>query len=51
MRRVLASAVLLAAAFTPVLTAPAAHAEPQWICPWSVSVAYHAVTGEYLCYA
>jgi hypothetical protein len=47
-RRALAAAVLLAAAFTAV---PAAHAEPQWICPWSVSVAYHAVTGEYLCYA
>jgi hypothetical protein len=48
MRRVLAAAVLATAAFA---TMPAAHAEPQWICPWSVSVAYHAVTGEYLCYA
>jgi hypothetical protein len=47
-RRVLASVALLAAATTAV---PAAHADPHWICPWTVSVAYHAVTGEYLCYA
>jgi hypothetical protein len=48
MRRVLVSFGLA----TAFLGGPAAQAaRPQIICPWTVSVVIHTVTGEYLCYA
>jgi hypothetical protein len=52
MRRVLLSlgvAAVLAGGLAPA--AQAAPARPQIICPWSVSVVVHTVTGRYLCYA
>jgi hypothetical protein len=49
-RRLLAAVALTGSVLTGL--APAAHAEPPHVlCPWTVSVLYHDVTGEYLCYA
>jgi len=48
-RRLLAAALLAAAAVG--VSAPAAVAGPQWICPWTVSKAVGDATGHYICYA
>jgi hypothetical protein len=50
MRRALVS-LGLATAFLGGLAPAAQASRPRIICPWTVSVVFHTVTGEYLCYA
>jgi hypothetical protein len=51
MRRALVSAGLAAAFLGGLAPTAQAAPKPQIICPWTVSVLVHTVTGRYLCYA